>query len=316
MKAFTKTNKITYNLVSYTGFKSLLLFSLLIKEAKTYDEMKEFFRNNEYLKEDLSEDTLRVYLTSLKRVGCVVERTSSPLGAKFKIVSHPYEFKLFDNHIKAIIKIYKILVQTAEVRDILAFDNFIKKIAEQIESRELDDAISQVSLFKNIDKNLMKDLIDCVNKGEQIKILYNSPKSSEKEISVITDKLTIEKNNIYLNGINLEYSQDSSFLVTRIKKILEVVPAKERIPVDIPIITVGYELSTFTPDVKLEDNEQIVEIKDESVIIEAQTTNLFMMKRRILEFGPLCTVLYPEDFRQDVIDTLRNMQEGYLNDKK
>ena len=316
MKEFLKTNSITYNLISYTGFKSLLLFSLLRREAKTYDEMKEFFRNNEYLKEELSEDTLRVYLTSLKRVGCVISRKSTPNGSKFKIISHPYEFKIIENQIKAIIKIYRILVETASVRDILYFDNFVLKISEQIESVELKDAIEKVSLFKNINKKLLDNLIKCSNKKEQIKLLYDSPKSGVKEISMITDTVKVKKNNVYLYGVNLEYSQESALLVSRIKKIVKVVPKREKTPVELNVVTVGYELSTLTPNIKLEDNETIAEVKEDSVIIEAQTTNLFMMKRRILEFGPLCTVLYPEDFRRDILDTLKTMQEEYRYDEK
>ena len=198
MKEFLKTNNVTYNLISYTGFKSLLLFSLLRNEAKTYDEMKEFFRNNEYLKEELSEDTLRVYLTSLKRVGCTISRKSTPCGSKFKIVSHPYEFKVAENQIKAIAKIYRILVETANVSDILYFDNFILKIAEQIESAELKEAILNVSIFKNTNKKLLNSLIECSNKKYQVKLLYDSPKSGLKEISMITDFLKVEKNNVYL----------------------------------------------------------------------------------------------------------------------
>ena len=311
MKEFAKTNSITYNLVSYTGFKSLLLFSLLRHEAKTYDEMKEFFRNNEYLKEELSEDTLRVYLTSLRRVGCEISRKSTPKGSKYKIVSHPYEFKVSDDQIKAVAKIYKILLQTANIRDILAYDNFVLKIAEQIESEELKNAILNVSVFKNIDRKLIKDLISHTNKKAQVKLLYDSPNSGLKEISIITDTIKVEKNNVYLYGVNIEYSQESSLLVSRIKEIVEVVSDSDKTPVKLNVVTIGYELSTLTPNIKLEDNETIAEVKEDSVIIEAQTTNLFMMKRRILEFGPLCTVLYPEDFRRDIIDTLKSMKEEY-----
>ena len=71
MKEFLKTNTITYNLISFTGFKALIIFSLLLESPKSYDEIIDYFANHDYIKETISIDTIRVYLNSLKRIGCV-----------------------------------------------------------------------------------------------------------------------------------------------------------------------------------------------------------------------------------------------------
>ena len=39
MKEFVKTQKVTYNLMSFTGFKALLIFSMLTKGPKSFDEI-------------------------------------------------------------------------------------------------------------------------------------------------------------------------------------------------------------------------------------------------------------------------------------
>ena len=59
MKEFLKTNTVTYNLMSFTGFKSLLIFSLLLDGAKSYNELQEILENHPYLHETVSFDTLR-----------------------------------------------------------------------------------------------------------------------------------------------------------------------------------------------------------------------------------------------------------------
>jgi predicted DNA-binding transcriptional regulator YafY len=204
------------------------------------------------------------------------------------------------------------LQNTLDINDLIVFEKFMRNLAKKIDNKEFTDALNKVSIFKKTNMKLLNKLANCVNKKQTIKILYNSPNSGKKEITVITDKLGIYRNNIYLYGISLEYKQDTSYLVSRIINIVDIVE-DTKTPIEIKPITVGYELGTLTPNVKLAENEKIVEIKENSVIIEAQTTNLFMMKRRILDYGGICTVLYPEDFRNDIINTLKEMREVYNN---
>ena len=73
MKEFLKTNTITYNLMSFTAFKSILLFSLLVDGPKSYEEIQEYMANHEYLHEKISIDTLRIYFNSLREIGCKME---------------------------------------------------------------------------------------------------------------------------------------------------------------------------------------------------------------------------------------------------
>ena len=312
MKEFNKTNTVTYNLMSFTGFKSLLLFALLLESPKTYPEICNYFKEHEYVKESMSLDTLRVYITSLKRVGCEIEKKKTTAGITYQIVSHPFEFKISEAQIKAIVKIYRILLKTATVKDILEFENFLITLSQKIASNELLDAIGKISIFKNLNKDIVKILIEHAKHNRRMTILYNSPKSSTKEISIVANDVMITQNKLYLCGVSLEYNQESSYPISRIKEIVSV-DYNTDTTVELNYVTVGYELSTLNPRVKLADNEKIVEIKEDSVIVEARTTNMFMMKRKILEYGPLCTVLYPQEFREDIINTLQNMRKGYRN---
>ncbi len=313
MKEFLKSNTITYNLMSFTGFKSLILFSLLLESPKTYEDICEYFRNHEYIKEEISMDTLRVYITSLKRIGCEITRTKSPRGGLYSIVSHPFEFRVSEEQIKALLKIYRIISANVNIEDLLKYDKFLKKLSDNINSANLSDAVKNISAFKNIDLYLLENLIKYSKEKRTLTLSYNSPKNGIKEIKVIPDKVEISQSKIYLYGISLDYNQETSYLVQRIEKIIDV-DLENKNEVELNKTTVGYELMSLNPDVKLGNNDKIVEIKDDSVIVETQTTNLFMLKRRLLGYGPMCTVLYPEDFRNDIIKTLKNMREGYKDE--
>ena len=82
MKEFMKTKKVTYNLMSFTGFKSMLLLSYLMEAPHSYEEIKKYFMENEFIHESISIDTLRVYINSLERLGCEIKRGKKAEGSK------------------------------------------------------------------------------------------------------------------------------------------------------------------------------------------------------------------------------------------
>ena len=314
MKEFNKTNKVTYNLMSFTGFKSLLIFSMLLESPKSYEELQECIKNHEYLHEDISIDSLRVYLTSLSRIGCNIERFRTEDGTyKYYITSHPYQFIISEEQIKSLIKIYKLIIKTLDLSDIFAYEKFIRKLAASIGSEELKNAMEKVSPFKRCDFELVEKLFKYSNEKRKITIMYQSPRSNAKEIEVIADKLAITQGKAYLYGVSIEYKQDTSYLLSRISDIIDV-DLEDNNKIELKPVTVGYELATLTPDVKLSPEEKIVKINKDAILVEQKTTNLFMLKRKILEYGPICTVLYPEDFRNDIINTLKHMRETYKNE--
>lgn len=311
MKEFIKTNTVTYNLMSFTGFKSLMLFASLVESPKSYPEIADFFKSHPYIKEEISIDTFRVYLTSLKRAGCVIQRDNAT--GKYSITSHPFELKISDDQIKSLIKIYRIIMKVDEVSGLLAYEKFLKNLAEIINNEKLIAAVNKVSVFVNLDYELIRNLINHAKQNRIITVLYNSPRSGIKEICIQANKVAISQNKLYLYGISKEYKQEAYFLVQRIIKLIDV-DLENKDTVEIQKFKVGYELKAFPSDTKLTEDEKIVEIRDNSIIIETEASNMFIIKQKILEYGPLCRVLYPENLKNQIIDSLNRMKEGYLDE--
>lgn len=312
MKEFIKNKTVTYNLMSFTGFKSLVVFSLLLEAPRSYSEICEYFQNHEYIKESISIDTLRVYLTSLRMVGCEIIRTKKAEGSKYKLISHPFELNITEDQIKSLVKVYKAVAKNIELHELVTLERFLRKIAEKINNQDLYEALDKVSLFNGVSPDLVEQLMKhCTNKS-QITFLYNSPRSGDKEIQIITDKVELTNNKFYLYGTGLEYNQYGYFPISRIKSVLNVKLFKEDIS-NIKQLTVGYELKADANEIKLTHEEKLVEVKANSIVVENTTSNPFIIKQRILSFGYACKVLYPESFKQDIINTLKEMREGYIN---
>lgn len=311
MKEFIKNQKVTYNLMSFTGYKALLLFSLLTEGPKSYEEICEYFFNHPYLREKISIDTLRVYINSLRRIGCEVKRfRGDDKISRYVITAHPFELKLSDEQIQSVIKIYKSIVKNMDVKELLSMERFFEKIGSYIKNDDFIADIRKISMLRDIDKKLLEDLLDCCDRKEQIVIQYNSPNSGEKSIELIADKIDSSNGKIYLYGTGFEYMQYGSFLVSRIKKINEI-KIEKTIPENLKEFRITYTLECSPDKLNLADNEKIIEKHNNYAVIEMKTSNDFLAKQKLLEYGPICKVLEPENFKNDFIKLLKDMKAGY-----
>ncbi|MBD5402871.1 WYL domain-containing protein [bacterium] len=312
MKQFMKTNKITYNLMSFTGFKSMLIFSLLVESPKSYDELKYYLENHEYLHESVSTDTLRIYLNSLRHIGCKIRRISKGGISKYTIDSHPFELKINDEQTKSILKIFKTISKSIEISDLLSLQEFFDKFSNYITNEDLKLKLKNISPLNNIDPQIIKDLKSYAHNNTEIIILYNSLNSGKKNINIIVDKLEINNGKLYVYGMNSEHKHYSSLLVSRIIKIIGINFQQSELTA--PEITVTYELknNNGNQDFELLNCETIIENHKNKTIIQINSRNKFDIMQRIMSLSPNCKVLTPESFRTDIIDFLKQMKEGYL----
>ncbi len=311
MKEFLKTNTVTYNLMSFTGFKSILLFSLLTTGPKSYNELQESFKNHEYLHEEISKDTLRIYLNSLKEIGCQIDKIRENGVTKYTITSHPFVLKINDKQAKSIIKIYKAISKSIDVSDLMALQKFFDNISQYVENEKLKEKLQNISPLNNIDQQLVEDLMNFTQNNTEITIHYNSKVSGNKNITILADKIEINNGKLYLYGFNSEYQNYSSFLVSKINKIVSI-NLKDK-TLEIPNITVGYEYTKdYNEKLELLDCEKIIKEDKNKAIIELTSKNKFEIIQRIMFQANKCKVLYPDNIRKEVIANLKKMKEGYF----
>lgn len=311
MKEFLKTNTITYNLMSFTAFKSMIIFSLLLDSPKSYKEIQEYLKNHEYIKEQLSVDALRIYFNSLKQIGCEISKINEDSTVKYAITSHPFQLRFNDKQVKNIIKVYKAISKSIEVSDLIALQNFFNKISQYVQNEDLKLKLKNISPLSNIDSKLVSNLINYANNNTELTIYYNSPVSGKKNITVLADKVCVDNSKLYLYGVSSEYKNYSKFLVSRIIKIISVNLVTKSMTS--PEITVGYSYTkNDTEDFELLPNEKIISENDKNLQIEITSRNKLEIVQRIMYLSPSCKVLYPTEFKGEIISVLKKMKEGYL----
>jgi len=311
MKEFLRTNKITYNLMSLTGYKAIYIFSLLLESPKSYDEIKDAISTHEYLHESISTDAIRIYLNSLRKAGCHIEGVYIDKVRKYKISSHPFELKITDSQAKSIIKLYKIISKSIEFSEFLLLQKFFEKFCIYVENEKLKQKLQNLSPFSNIEGGIINDLMKYVKNKKEITILYNSPNSGRKNIDILTDRLLIKNGKLYLSGVSIEHKNYHDFLVSRIIKIVSVNMKSSEISSE--ILTVRYEY-TKNEDFPLEilPEEKVVQETSEKYIIEISSKNKFEIAQRILAHANLCRVISPLEFKDFMLSCLKKMKEGYF----
>lgn len=308
MQEFLTNNTVNCNLMSLTGYRTLVILTALMESPKSNAEINDCLLHNQYIKEKFSSDTLRIYINSLRAIGCEITQANKSSDKKYKLISHPFAYDIQKSQIKALAKLYKNSYEKLDIREVIAVEKFFNKLAESVQSETTKEQLKNITLLKHIDTELLNDLIVHCKNQNQITFLYNSPKSGPKEIELIADKLSFKSEKLYLWGKNLTHKQYSYFALERIIKIcsIKIFKTKE----EFPITTVIYELKNH-PDYIPEPNEKILERVNNKLKIQLTSENEFSVIQRILSMAEDCQVIEPETFKTGIINKLRTMEKAY-----
>jgi len=312
MKEFRKTKTVTYNLMSFTGFKALLLFSLLMEGPKSYNEISTAFMEHPYLQEKISKDTVRVYINSMRRIGCEIASENVDKSYKYRLVRSPYLIDITEIQSRGLSKVYKILSKTMSVDELVSLHEFFYKLRDNVKNPEVFDEVNKVSIVKGVKFEILKNLVNLVRDNQQVILSYASAnsKGTSKDIEILLERFKIRNDKIYVEGIAKNFENKLSLLASRIKEIKEVKPLKDR-DLTFNSTIIGYEYFGDLEDFELNENEVIKEALPDRVVIEVTSDNEFFTRQRILALADKARVIYPKEYRDQFIEWLKNMEAGY-----
>lgn len=309
MQEFLTNNTVNCNLMPLTGYRTLVIFAALLESPKTNDEINDCLLHNQYIKERFSSDTLRIYINSLRAIGCEITGANKSNNKKYELISHPFEYDIPKAQLKALSKLSKSVFDKIDIEDVIVIEKFFKKLVALIKSNETKAVLRNNAVAVQIDRGVLEELIIHCKKKNQITFLYNSPKSGVKEIELVADRLSVRSGKLYLWGNNFTHMQYSFFSIARIIKICSV--TLHKIKEEFPPLKVIYELRNHNEDYTPDDYEKIIEKTQDKLIIEAISKNEFSLMQKILYYASDCKILHPDDFKTKLVDKLKLMEESY-----
>jgi len=190
--------------VSLTGARTIFLIGLLLEGPKSFDEINDFFTSHDILIKRYSKDTIRMDINCLRSFGFKITKATPKTDGKFVLLYSPIGLNTTSKEITALKKLYALKSSGLSIDDLLNYETLFNKISELTLSDEHKEMLKGISRFKGLDKNLINEInLDCKKKN-QITILYESPSSGEREITIQTDKLDFRSDKLYLFGSNTE----------------------------------------------------------------------------------------------------------------
>ena len=306
---FKTAEKTELNQISLTGLRAIVLLGLLMTKPRSIDEIKRAFIEYNIMEENGSNDIIRIDINTLKHMGCEFNRPSKKTNYQYVLLKHPFALRLEDVEINMLKKVYNKIKKDSNLKVLIKYHKFFKKIAFHLCENETKEALLGISILKYYDIEMLKELeVDC--KFERTLTLeYQKPtqKDSYKK-EFIAQKLYIKNDKLYLQGFDVDKNEPRVLNVKRIVKILsrgfkkEVTNTKlTKIKFLLKDIEISY----------LEETEKIIEKTENGYIIEGEYFNDFYAKQRILSLGFKCEVLEPSGFRDDVIQKLKEMRSLY-----
>ena len=80
--------------ISITGYRIFLEFMSLLSSPKSLNELCEIVKNDSHINKEISKDTIRCDINTLKAGGCVISKPSKSNNFKYQIISHPFKLNI------------------------------------------------------------------------------------------------------------------------------------------------------------------------------------------------------------------------------
>ena len=306
---FKAAEKTELNQISLTGMRSLVLVGLLMKAPRSLEEIREAFISLNIMEAEHSDDILRIDLNTLRAMGCEITRASAKTDYKYVLLKHPFALHIEREELSLLKKAYKKIKDSASIVTLIKYDELFKKLAVYVTDNDIKEELYGLSVLKNYNVNLIDELQQDCEQKSVLRLIYRNPiEKKETEKEVCAQKLVFQNDKIYLYAYDLRKKESVILNIKRIKSIFSRAIGGEN--VEIESTCVKFFLKNFGVN-EIEENETIVETKDDGCVVEGKYYNKFVAIQRILSFGANCTVLEPQDFKSAVVKKLKDMRKNY-----
>lgn len=306
---FKTAEKTELNQISLTGMRAIVLIGLLIVKPRSLDEIRKAFISLGIMEQENSDDILRIDLNTIKVMGCEISRASQKTDYKYVLTKHPFTFKMQEDEVKVLKKVYNKVKESADISLLLDFDDFFKKVASFMDNQEIIEALAGVSILKYYNIDLIKDLmVDCKYKNKLELTYKKSTSQTESLKEIIPQEVVFKNDKVYVYAYDLNKQESIVLNLKRIKSI------ESRKPSDTAFAPKYRTVRFLYKDLKkegLNKDEKVLETLENGQIVEGTYHNDFVATQRVLSMGAKCVVLEPVEFRNSVVEKIKEMRKIY-----
>ena len=258
---------------------------------------------------DFSEDSLLVYLNTLKHLGILISYPKR--SCLFYSMKNNFDFlNLTSQDIRLFSDIKKLLSENSTYLDIINFNNFLVGLTKYVSidcAGELNKIISQLPFGVSLHEKLFL-LQKFIEDKQAILVEYNSPNSTLNYFKILPKSLNLRKGKMYLWGADNLLGELRCIRVDRINSISEI---------EETIINVEKKFAVCKFSLEAKKNllsTENIEILSEDIggiVCKYSFYNDFMAIQELLNYGLSCEVLEPEYLRDEIKEKIFKIGELY-----
>lgn len=306
--------------ISKTGYRILLLFKLLFESPRSRMEIDKEFEKDDVLKKGISYDTITNIVKALRKSGCIVKRPNIGTGYKYILEKHPFTTEISEKALEGLQKIRDGITSFSDWQLLCKINRLYEKFANFTMNEKHADLLLYNHPLKNVDINLLEELVKHCESKQLLKITYTSPIFGTERLTFIPDFISFENNVTYLWGYNLRYQAIGYLRLDRIKSLKKTFCVNTNSILEqyeSCILTVTYKLTGFAK-LAYEPTrfEHIIIENPDYIVVEAKVFNKFNFLQRLLSFGLDCKILTPRSYIEEYLLALQNIRETYTNEKQ
>lgn len=306
-----KNSKPKAESLSLSGYKILKLLEALSENALDEKEINNLFLNDNLIKKEVSNDTIRLYINTLKKIGFKIAKPSKSNSYKYTFEYNPFGFHLSGGENEMLSTLIKYLAKINDWEFILEVDEAFREL-QKLSNSQKQHILSSLTNITGIDKKIILQLQKHCEKKHIVNISQKSLTSDEvKQYMILTDEMFVENEKLYIWGYNFKQNEMQYFRVDRICKIKKI-GMNENVTPFLKKPTATYKLkNSLLKTFKQDENQRIISKNSKEIIIEEEMINKFKFIQKILSYGKDCVLISPKEIVDDLKTMLQAMEQTY-----
>lgn len=322
-----------------TAYRVLHILSWLIQSPLSLDAIRQRCQQLEASGTELSEDTVGLYIKTLRQVGCHIKRPSRSNNFCYVLQSHPFTLPMDVEHYQWLIQIKRAISRQAGYQTMLALDQFVLQLIDShpdVAWRQQWRA-GYFEKTRSVDYSLMEEVIQqleqAIADSGALQITYRHSRFGKRPFVMYPLSLQYERGALYVVSNRQEGFQEPGggaqkvrYRVDRIVKcervqlrgleLLARVGTRKGLNPEVVVVDVMDDMPFERPLVDMNETWQFV--REDSgegytrVVIPCE--DWFAIKQRLFQLESTFVIRYPDWCREDIVKTLETMACHYKAD--
>ncbi len=306
-----------------TAYRILSLLLWLSKEPLSFDEINQRFKERNTIGKTVSQDTLWLYLNTLKALGCKVSRPTKRNGFRYQLTYHPFNYFLTSDDLEVMKNTALLTNHHHDHWDLIYFVKWVQRVLASLANENRDTLLQKFfeeSRFVQTDglEESIDRLEHFAKHHQLLTIEYQSAINGIKTFAFLPLKVFFDQGSLYLLGQAEDQGQTSMLRIDRIKNFspLNNPELQQRLNEQLQerqlfiIRLFNCTAKTYEP---LGEGEILYPdpTSPNNIVVRLRSQNDFLLKQRLLSYGTPFQILYPGSFDYEMHQTLRQMRELY-----